>query len=330
MTSHVPHVRGNSSSFAYRAGKVITDGPPCRKEIVLSREFLRALKNTDASIDEKETADDVRRNIVLAGRPQGAQPAFDIIAAASTLARSEVMKGRNAYVHADKTHAIWSATTAEEAYTMFETNFPHMDVRCLVPYIAMRTFVHAKKTIDGPVERCDSLVAHVGSSGEGAVFVLGAAAHALPADDAQVLNADVEDLGVLMDVLDCPQTDGKPLAAVAAMYAARRDADTDAMVELLQPEADSPPCRHFLSGLQNNIRSFMSRRVPKMFCDDVATLILEDASYEEVLARRDEARKRQNYTLAAVPIVPVLLAGAVRLLGGGKGGGGDNDGSDEE
>lgn len=229
------------------------------------------------------------------------------------------LHGFLAIVSAKASHPLWRLRSVEEAYALFEANFPQADVRKCISEERMTAFISSRPSIFCPISRSDSLAFHVGKGAQhGGVVVLGEAAHCFPPDIGQGVNAAFEDVAEFAAVLDTCDEHAE-LGEVLREYEARRNADTSAFVRIAQVAA---PYQYFQSRIgvaleiaNKKVREMLAKRFPGVFHPPMIQLVYTDMPFSTILRRGNETTVRIALVAASIIATPVVGFWVVSGLG---------------
>lgn len=219
-----------------------------------------------------------------------------------------------------ESHCIWQAHTVEEAYKIFESNFPQLRIRDLFSEVEMATFVSERPAPFTPIERPKSIVGtfktnYVKQDKCGGIIFLGDAAHSFPPDTAQGVNSAMEDIRVLSHVIDEGISKGENLASMLETYEAKRNREIWALMELAK---SASPCQYgqnwfgtVIENMNKSVRRNLSKLMPILFHPSADTLIRQDYDYSEV-RRLSDATTRNiligTFSLLAIPLAVLAQA----------------------
>lgn len=161
-------------------------------------------------------------------------------------------------------HDIWNIQEDEcmdEAYAYFESNFEQLNnIREYISVESMRDFITGKFNTFPLIKQPKSLCGTFGSQGnKGAVIILGDAAHSVPPDMGQGLNASLEDVATLQKCLQR----ASDVEQVAWMYQKERAADVKGLVELCSFSGQAQnPKGAWRRSLDRRLREWGAARLP--------------------------------------------------------------------
>lgn len=211
---------------------------------------------------------------------------------------------------------LWQLSTVDEYWTAFEENFPTLPLREMVAEGAMEAFA-AGLTVAFPTPLMpEALGGGVGTTG---VVLTGDAAHTFPPDLGQGVNAALEDVGVLVDLLDEGGSAGaaavagtSPVTLAVAYHASRRD-DVAALIRMMQVGAPyqygQDKLRRAAWGLGVVARVRLANVAPALCAPPVFTAVNTTVPYSEIW-RQEKATKRRllGGVLAVAATVAAVLA----------------------
>lgn len=226
------------------------------------------------------------------------------------------MKGVLGVIVRKPDHALWTVQTLEEAYELFEENFPQIDVRKSISPESMATFISQRPSPFPTICRPASLVAHVGdgkASGKGGgVFVIGDAAHSFPPDTGQGVNSGIEDLEQLMNVFE-KAADTSSVSDLLHAYEQARDKDVWALMRIVEVAAPYQYGQALWIGMLMlyNVagRRFLNKWLPRLFSPSLVDLLALDLSYDEMLKLADRTTRHLYLSVLSLVacVVPALL-----------------------
>lgn len=215
-------------------------------------------------------------------------------------------------------HDLWRVSSAEQAFKLFERNFPQLRVRDLFSEGEMSTFVSEKPMSFTPVARPMSLVGTFDrdglDNGSSGVLFLGDSAHSFPPDTAQGINAALEDVRVLKSVLE-DSACWHSLRDVLKEYERKRDQEIWDLMTLARSSSPYQYEQNWVGSLGHKlniaVRAALSNVAPVLFHPIADTLIRQNYDYSEVLRMSD--RTTRNLTVlalsvVAVPVVKMLVS----------------------
>lgn len=210
---------------------------------------------------------------------------------------------------------LWRLSTVDEYWAAFEKNFPTLPLREMVADGAMEAFA-AGPTVTFPIPTMPhALGGGVGTTG---VALVGDAAHAFPPDLGQGVNAALEDVAVLVDLLrgeggvdPAASTSGVDPVRVADAYDAARRGDVTALLRMMQTGAPyqygQNKLRQALWGMEILMRVKLSNAMPAHCAPPIFTAINSRKSYSEIW-RLEQATKRGILGVALAVAAAVLAA----------------------
>lgn len=241
---------------------------------------------------------------------------------------------RTGFIFAKRNHRVWEATGAEAAYAAL-SGLP-IDIRKVVPYSAMRAFA-ARGGGEPPravqVSRAPTLAVSVGKESQGAVLLLGDAAHPLPLDVSTGINAGLEDAGTLYDVMAKASSD-MTVRDVAKAYVEARDIDTDALMYVAKRlrrvwRRGAVPRAQFARDYRKSWRQRLAGWMPFWFHPSIVHMAADAVPYNDVLQRDNVTRRRMIYAGATTAVVPAFATATLLRLAFGRKSGDDDDDDDE-
>eukprot|EP00177_Eucheuma_denticulatum_P001333 GFKZ01002421.1.p1 GENE.GFKZ01002421.1~~GFKZ01002421.1.p1 ORF type:complete len:484 (-),score=50.81 GFKZ01002421.1:581-2032(-) len=215
-------------------------------------------------------------------------------------------------------HDVWRVSSVDEAFNLFERNFPQLRIRDLFSEDEMKTFVAEKPMSFTPVARPMSLVGTFGrdgvDNGSSGVLFLGDAAHSFPPDTAQGINSALEDVRVLRSVLE-EAASWHSLQDVLKAYERQRDEEIWDLMALARSSSPYQYEQNWIGSVGHKankaLREALSKVAPALFHPMADTLIRQNYEYSEV--RRMSDRTTQNLTVLALAIVTVSVAARLAL-----------------
>lgn len=185
-------------------------------------------------------------------------------------------------------NSIWKLNNTEQAFRHFQENFPQLDIRKCISAGSMQKFVNQRPGRFPTIARPQSLSAKIGTSGtNGAVIILGEAAHCFPPDTGQGVNAGLDDVATLMRVIDKCHT----LNDICETYEKERDGDLWALMKIAQVAS---PYQYRQSrigfGLQifnYLLRKSLNERFPSVFHPSLAAMLNDVIPYRQMLRLAD-------------------------------------------
>ena len=220
-------------------------------------------------------------------------------------------------------HEFWEAVhDAESFYAYFGELFPQIPWREKVSAAEAEEFGQSRGGRFPPCQRALALGVGLEGGQAGAVLV-GDAAHAFPPDIAQGVNAGLEDVAVLAEVMDhggsglpdAPASSSSA-ATTAEVFAKKRGPDVEALVKLAR---FSYPWQYAQSRLGQGLwamnfalRSLLHRFIPGLFADHSFMLIQSGYAlpYREIWRRAH----RTTAVLAAAAFAAVAAAARACLI----------------
>lgn len=211
---------------------------------------------------------------------------------------------------------LWQLSTVDEYWAAFEDNFPTLPLREMVAEGAMEAFA-AGSTVAFPTPLMpEALGGGVGTTG---VVLIGDAAHTFPPDLGQGVNAALEDVGVLVDLLAGEEDAAAAAVArtdpvsLAVAYHAARQADIAALIRMMQVGAPyqygQDKLRRAMWGLGVIARVRLANVAPALCAPPVFTAVNTTMPYAEVW-RKEVVTKRRllGGVLAVAAAVVAVLA----------------------
>lgn len=211
---------------------------------------------------------------------------------------------------------LWQLSTVDQYWAAFEENFPTLPLREMVAEGAMEAFA-AGSTVAFPTPLMpEALGGGVGTTG---IVLIGDAAHTFPPDLGQGVNAALEDVCVLVDLLGGGEDAGAaavagtdPVRLAVAYHAARWD-DVAALIRMMQVGAPyqygQDKLRRAAWGLGVVARVRLANVAPALCAPPVFTAVNTTVPYAEIW-RQEKATKRRllGGVLAVAAAVVAVLA----------------------
>lgn len=211
--------------------------------------------------------------------------------------------GRTGTIFGIPKHELWMMRTAEEAYALFEENFPHVDIRKLVGHREMQRFAETPPAAFPAIQRSRSLVGHMGNNA--GVVLLGDAAHCFPPDLAQGVNSALEDVLLLCDAL---HADGATVKSALQAYSDARDGDITALMRLMVLGNPFQYGHSKIGGLKvfanQRLRWVLNKLAPDLFFPQISTVVNRELSYSQILAKADETTFRIWALVVSLLVAP--------------------------
>lgn len=218
-------------------------------------------------------------------------------------------------------HALWKLKTVEEAFQMFETNFPQIDVRAYISEKEMQKFVEARPVSFPEIARPLSLAATVGDDARGGVVLLGDAAHCFPPTIGMGVNSGFEDAVELMRVIDGAD-DTAQIGELVTRYDWDRNEDTWGLMKLAQyalPYAmGDDRLRVKLSYLRFPIKMKLASWFPNVFYPPCVGMLESDLPFSEIWRRGHSSTIRIVAALSSIVGIPVMAYLVHLIMGGSK------------
>lgn len=211
-------------------------------------------------------------------------------------------------------HCVWDAANAQEAYGMFEQNFPQLRIRDMFSEAEMAKFVSEKPAPFTPVERPMSLVGTFKKRGEqealsGVVF-LGDAAHSFPSDTAQGINCALEDVRIFKETIEEVGKNCASWKAVLDTYEAKRNPE---IWDLMRVARTGSPYQYgqnkfglFQYNLNKALRANLHAVAPALFQPNMDTLVRQNYNYSDVRKLADGTTR--NIVVFFVSLIAVPCA----------------------
>lgn len=209
-------------------------------------------------------------------------------------------------------HCIWDVANAEEAFKMFEKNFPQLRVRKMFSEVEMTKFVSEKPAAFTPIERPMSLVGTFkqrdGRETLAGIVFLGDAAHSFPSDTAQGINCALEDVRVFKETIEKVGKNRAPLRAVLETYEARRDRE---IWDLMRVARIGSPYQYGQSkfgllkyNLNKALRESLHAVAPALFQPNMDTLVRQNYNYSDVRKLADGTTRNIVIFFMSFVVVP--------------------------
>lgn len=210
---------------------------------------------------------------------------------------------------------LWKLRSVEEAYALFQENFPQLDVRKHISESTLREFISSEPIVMPPIARPASIAALVGdahadAAKRGAVVVVGDAAHSFPPTLGMGLNIAFEDLSVLMGVIDAAASHTL-IAAIATDYERARLPDIEAIMYINRVAVLTFRRARLVSvakWLNVVVRRALAKAAPGLFYPSITEMLALPLPYREMKRRADCTTRRLLGGLVALVGVPVLKA----------------------
>lgn len=219
---------------------------------------------------------------------------------------------RTANIITQPDHQIWNLKTGEEVLQFLEQDFPQLPIRQIISIEEADRFAQSEGGIFPVPQFCPGLYYLLPESSEkisAGVLLLGDAVHCFPPDIGQGVNAALEDVAVLNDVL-CDQDD---LSQALPRYEAMRAMDVKAVVQLAQIAAPWQYNQNRLRGrlwaIQFFLRLGISRLLPAVSPPAFFLLQNHQLPYHEIWSR--EQRGSQILKVLSIILIIGLLASRV-------------------
>ncbi len=215
-------------------------------------------------------------------------------------------------------HPIWNLNTGEQVLQFLEQDFPQVPIRQIVSINEANQFAKS----DGGVfpvpqfsPRLHYLLKQQASEQISAgVVLLGDAIHCFPPDSGQGVNAALEDVSVLNDIL-CQSHDD--LAEALPQYETVRLPDVKAVARLAQIAApwqyNQNRWRGRLWAMQVFLRFGISRLLPIVSPPAFFLLQNHQQSYQEIWHREQQGSQRLK-VLSLILVSGLLISGTILLL----------------
>lgn len=187
-------------------------------------------------------------------------------------------------------HQIWSLKTGEEVLQFLEQDFPQLPIRQIISIEEADRFAQSEGGIFPIPQFCPGLYRVLTSASSekisAGVLLLGDAVHCFPPDIGQGVNAALEDVAVLNEVLCQSQGD---LTQALPCYEAMRAMDVKAVVQLAQIAAPWQYNQNRLRGRLWAIQFFLRLGISRVFpaVSPPAFFLLQNhqLSYQEIWSR---------------------------------------------
>lgn len=183
-------------------------------------------------------------------------------------------------------HAMWKKKSVDDAFDLFEQNFPQLDIRACISHQNMQNFVEASPVTFPMISRPASLIATIGKPETGGVVVLGDAAHCFPPNLGLGLNSAFEDVSVLMRVIDEAIAEAV-IPDIVKRYEQLRDDDIFALMKIVR---NVGPYVSSDMRLRSNLWRFflvparlkLIKTFPRVLYPSVTALTRTDMAFSEV------------------------------------------------
>eukprot|EP00172_Hildenbrandia_rubra_P001732 Plantae.Rhodophyta-Hildenbrandia_rubra.ctg23094.p1 GENE.Plantae.Rhodophyta-Hildenbrandia_rubra.ctg23094~~Plantae.Rhodophyta-Hildenbrandia_rubra.ctg23094.p1 ORF type:complete len:496 (+),score=68.30 Plantae.Rhodophyta-Hildenbrandia_rubra.ctg23094:181-1668(+) len=216
----------------------------------------------------------------------------------------DVSQGRTGTIVRRPSHDLWKIKTAEEAYDMFEENFPHVAVRDLITPEEMARFAASEPGAFPPIQRSCSLVGTL-NAGKAGVVLLGDAAHCFPPDLGQGVNTSLEDVKLLVDEL---HKEGATIQSALQEYSEMRDKDISALMRLMEIgfpyQYGQKKSGIILWAINQVLRKSLHKMVPSYFSPQIFSMMAMPIQYSEILKRANDTTRRIWLLVATFILVP--------------------------
>lgn len=221
-------------------------------------------------------------------------------------------------------NALWAVKDVEEAYKLFETNFPQFPVRQCVTMESMRAFVTARPSAFGKVRRRKSIAVHVGEGTDrtdveqsGGVLFLGDSAHSFPPDSGQGVSAAFQDVQVLMQVLDKSVKDSS-IGNFLQGYEVAREDDLEGLMTVARfcgpYQYRQSRIGSILSLANHALRRKLAKLFPGVMHPTIMDMMASDLSYGEIAQLASKTTQRLYIGVFSIIILPVIGIIAARVL----------------
>lgn len=279
----------------------------CPKGLVLSTALVSAPGAVKAV-----TADPSKIYRFKGSHKNGADSKFDLLLLPVGAIDSKLDRIGMLCVKGD--HPVWSAKNAEEAYTMFEKNFPQMRVRDVFTEAEMSKFVSEKPAPFTPVERPMSLVgmfkAEDGREALSGIVFLGDAAHSFPTDIAQGINCAMEDVRVFMETIEEKGNSRESLKELLETYEVKRNREIWDLMRMARIGSPHQYGQSKIGSLSHNVnkslRASLHALAPALFQPNMDTLVRQNYNYSEVRKLADGTTRNILLCVGSLIIVPFV------------------------
>lgn len=218
----------------------------------------------------------------------------------------------NIITHPD--HQIWSLKTGEQVLQFLEQDFPQLPIRQIISIEEADRFAKSNGGVFPMPQFCPGLhyllKQEPSETIQAGIVLLGDAIHCFPPDIGQGVNAALEDVSVLNDILSQSQND---LLQALPRYEAIRAMDVQAVVRLAQTAA---PWQYNQNRLQARLwmmRFFLhfglSRFLPGMSPPAFFQLQNQKLSYQEIWSQEQSSSKILK--VFSILVIISLLASAI-------------------
>lgn len=214
--------------------------------------------------------------------------------------------GLLAFISDEQEAPIWQLNSVEEAYSFFEKSFPSVDVRHHISEDSLTSFILGKSVEFPFITLRSSMGAKVGDAG--GVLIVGDAAHAVPPDLGQGLNAAIEDVNVL--TATAMEVDSHAnFGDLAYQFHNNRIDDITSMTEICSYVGFLGVSK--FRKLDNTIRSFLGKKVPALF--DPPFFVFLSVGYPYAQVKRRQRSMTYKMIFLSVVCACVLVAILVQL-----------------
>lgn len=278
----------------------------CVKSLILNVDALQ-----DYGIS-KTTVESSRLGLTGLQKGRKNQNFFSLGMFPQTMEDMNLRGGPLASVVGSANSSVWnlSKDDTETAYTLFEDNFPHVNVRELITESSMKEFIGNSHGSFPTLSRPSSLCASIGLSGAGGVAIIGDAAHSFPPDCGQGVNSGLEDVVTLMGVIKDADK-GASVGQIVQQYEKVREKET---IGLMKIAGNAFPYQYRQNRFMHSVGRFcilgktlLAKRFPKLFYPSVLVMIMHDElSYSEIAKRADLTNQRLMIVCSLIPILLVL------------------------